>query len=436
MAFALALTAVTTILFGSLPAWEASRANLSDSLKAGVGTLASGRRSLRTRSVLVVIQVAATVILLVGAGLMLRTLIGLRQVDPGFASSDVLSVRIELPLARYRQPQQQIDFFEEVQRRVSAIPDVAAVGMTSQIPLSGQMNDVPFRVYGREDGSNDRVTVDFRFINHDYLRAMSIPLVRGRVVSDDETRRSTPVALISQSLADRFFLNQNPLGQQVRAGQLIAEVVGIVGDVRHRSLSGAYYPTMYVPSLARPDTNLLVRSVGRPPAELAPAVLAEIASIDKSLALTAVQPLDRVLDTSISRPRFNAMLLNGFAVLALIIALAGIYGLVSFTVSERAREIGLRMALGATRETIQSMFLRSGIKLAAIGAGLGMIGSVALSQLVRGLLFNLDPIDPTTYFIIATLLGATVLAACWLPARRASRLSPLVATRGAQSLSR
>jgi putative ABC transport system permease protein len=436
LAFALTLTAVTTILFGSLPAWEASRANLSDSLKAGVGTLASGRRSLRTRAVLVVIQVAATVILLVGAGLMLRTLIGLRQVDPGFASSDVLSVRIELPLARYRQPQQQIDFFEEAQRRVSTIPDVAAVGMTSQIPLSGQMNDVPFRVYGREDGSNGRLTVDFRFINHDYLRAMSIPLVRGRVFSDDETRRSTPVALISQSLADRFFPNQNPLGQQVAAGQLIAEVVGVVGDVRHRSLSGAYYPTMYVPSLARPDTNLLVRSAGRPPAELALSVQAAIASIDKSLALTAVQPLDRVLDTSISRPRFNAMLLNGFALLALIIALAGIYGLVSFTVSERAREIGLRMALGATRETIQSMFLRSGIQLAVIGAGLGMIGSVALSQLVRGLLFNLDPIDPATYFIIATLLGATVLAACWLPARRASRLSPLIATRGDQSLSR
>jgi hypothetical protein len=265
---------------------------------------------------------------------------------------------------------------------------------------------------------------------------MSIPLVRGRVVSDDETRRSTPVALISQSLADRFFPNQNPLGQQVRAGQLIAEVVGVVGDVRHRSLSGAYYPTMYVPSLARPDTNLLVRSAGRPPAELAPSVQAAIASIDKSLALTAIQPLDRVLDTSISRPRFNAVLLNGFAVLALIIALAGIYGLVSFTVSERAREIGLRMALGATRETIQSMFLRSGIKLAAIGAGLGMIGSVALSQLVRGLLFNIDPIDPATYFTIATLLGATVLAACWLPARRASSMSPLIATRGDQSLSR
>jgi ABC-type antimicrobial peptide transport system permease subunit len=161
-----------------------------------------------------------------------------------------------------------------------------------------------------------------------------------------------------------------------------------------------------------------------------------IASLDKRLALTAVQPLDRVLDTSISRPRFNAMLLNGFAVLALIIALAGIYGLVSFSVSQRAREIGLRIALGATRRTIQSMFLRSGIALAAIGAGLGMIGSVALSQLVRGLLFNIDPIDPATYSIIATVLGATVLAACWLPARRASSMSPLIATRGDQSLSR
>jgi predicted permease len=436
LAFALALTAVTTLLFGSLPAWEVSRANLAESLKAGVRTIATGRRSMRTRAALVVVQMAATVILLVGAGLMLRTLIGLRQVDPGFASSDVLSVRIELPIARYRQPQQRIDFFDEVQRRIRAIPDTAAVGMTSQVPLSGQMNDVPFRVYGRDDGSNDGVTVDFRTINHDYLRAMSIPLVRGRLFDEDEARRAAPVALISQGLADRFFPNQNPLGQQVRAGEVVAEVVGIVGDVRHRSLGGASYPTMYVASLARPDTNFLVRTTGRPPMQLAVAVQAAIASIDTSLAVTAVQPLDRVLDTSIARPRFNAVLLNGFAAVALLIALAGIYGLVSFTVNERTREIGLRLALGATRGTIHAMFLRSGLKLAAIGAGLGLIGSIALSRVVRGLLFNVEPADPATYAAIAALMSATVLAACWLPARRAATMSPLIASRGEQALSR
>jgi putative ABC transport system permease protein len=436
LAFALAITVGTTLLFGSLPAWEVSRTNLADSLKAGVRTIASGHRSMRTRGALVVAQVAVTVVLLVGAGLMLRTLIGLRQIDPGFASSTVLSVRIELPVARYREPQRQIDFFDEIQRRIRAIPEITAVGMTSQVPLSGQMNDVPFRVTGREAGVEGLVTVDFRSVNHDYLRAMSIPLLHGRAFGEDEARRSAPVALISEGLAERFFPNQNPLGQQVRAGDLVAEVVGIVGNVRHRSLSGAYYPTMYVPSLARPATNLLVRTSGRSPAELAPAVQAAIASLDKNLALSAVQPLDSMLDASISRPRFNAVLMNGFAALALFIALAGIYGLVSFTVHERAREIALRLALGATRGTIRSMFLRSGLKLAAIGAALGMIGAIALSQVVRGLLFNVDPIDPTTYAAIAALLGATVLAACWLPARRAASLSPLIATRGEQVLSR
>ena len=436
LAFTLALTMATTLLFGSLPAWEVNRANLADSLKAGVRTIANGHRSMRTRGVLVVVQVAVTVILLVGAGLLLRTLIGLQQIDPGFSSSAVLSVRIELPLARYREPQQRIDFFDEIQRRVRAIPEVTAVGMTSQVPLSGQMNDVPFRVYGGDAGADGRVTVDFRSVNHDYLRAMSIPLLQGRAFTEDDARRSAPVALISQGLAERFFPNQNPLGQQVRAGELVAEVVGIVGNVRHRSLSGAYFPTMYVPSLARAETNLLVRTGGGSPAELAPAVRAAIASLDKALALSIVQPLDRVLDASIARPRFNAVLLNGFAILALIIALAGIYGLVSFSVTERAREIGLRLALGATHRTIHVMFLRTGIMLAAVGAGLGMIGSVALSQVMTGLLFNVQPVDPATYSAIAALLSASVLAACWIPARRASSMSPLSVARGDRALSR
>jgi putative ABC transport system permease protein len=430
LGFALALGVATTMLFGWLPAWEVSRTNLADSIKAGARTLASSRRSMRTRATLVVIQVAATVILLIGAGLLLRTLIGLRQIDPGFASSPVLSVAIELPAARYRDAQQRVEFFDEAQRRIGAIPDVAAVGMTSQVPLSGQMNDVPFRVHGREAAGGDRVTVDFRIINHDFLRAMSIPLLRGRAFSEDEARRSARVALISQSLAERFFGDQNPLGQQVATGELIAEVVGIVGDVRHRSLAGASYPTMYVPSLARPGTSLLVRSAGRPPAEVASAVQSAILSIDKTLALGVVRPLDRLLDVSIARPRFNAVLLNGFAVLALIIALAGIYGLVSFTVTDRTREIGLRIALGATRGSIQLMFLRSGVLLAAIGAGIGLFGAVALSKVIRQLLFNVQPVDPVTYGVIAAVLSLSVLAACWFPARRAAQLSPLSATRG------
>jgi putative ABC transport system permease protein len=308
--------------------------------------------------------------------------------------------------------------------------------MTSQLPLSGQMNDVPFRVFGRDGEADGRVTVDFRSVNHDYLRAMSIPLLSGRAFSEDEARRSAPVTLISQGLAARFFPNQNPLGQQVQVGDLVSEVVGIVGDVRHRSLSGAYFPTMYVPSLARAETNLVVRTTGRSPAALAPAVQAAVASLDKNLALSAVQPLDRLLDVSLSRPRFNAVLVNGFATLALVIALAGIYGLVSFSVNERAREIGLRLALGATRRSIHAMFLRSGIRLAAIGAALGMIGAVASSRVVGGLLFNVEPIDPATYAAIAGLLAATVLAACWLPARRASRLSPMMAARSDEVLPR
>jgi putative ABC transport system permease protein len=274
------------------------------------------------------------------------------------------------------------------------------------------------------------VTVDFRSVNHDYLRAMSIPLRRGRALTEDEARRSAPVALVSESLAERFFAGRDPLGQQVRAGQLVAEIVGVVGDVRHRSLNGPYYPTMYVPSLDRENTNIVIRSAGGAIAGLAPAVQAVMTAIDKDLALGAVEPLDRLLDISLARPRFNTVLMNGFAALALLIALAGIYGLVAYTVNERSREIGLRLALGATRPTIHAMVLRVGIRLAAIGAGLGLIGAVTLSQVISGLLFNVQPLDPVTYAVIGVVLTATVIAACWLPARRASSISPLIAARG------
>jgi putative ABC transport system permease protein len=429
LAFALLLAVLTTLLFGLIPAWEASRANLADSLKASARSAGGGRRPTRIRSALVVIQVAATVILLVGAGLLMRSLISLQQVDPGFASAEILTVRVNLPPARYRQPQQISGFFEEIQRRLRAIPGVAAVGMTSHVPLSGQMNDVTFHVEGRDGSVDDRVTVDFRGVNHDYLRAMSIPLLHGRALTEDDARRAAPVALISQHLADRFFAGQDPLGQRVRAGNFVAEIVGIVGDVRHRSLTGAVFPTMYMPSLAILNTNLVIRTAG-PPAELAPAVQAAIRSLDKDLALSSLQPLEQLFDASIARPRLNSVLLNGFAVLALVVALAGIYGVISYTVNERAREIGIRLALGATRHSIQAMVLGIGVKLAAAGAVLGVAGALALSQVISSLLFGVRPTDPVTYAAIGALLTVTVIVACWLPARRASRIAPLTITGG------
>jgi predicted permease len=427
LAFALLLAVLTTLLFGLIPAWEASRANLADSLKAGARLAGGDRRHTRIRSALVVVQITATVILLVGAGLLMKSLISLQQVDPGFASTEILAVTVALPPARYPQPQQISGFFEELQQRLRVIPGVAAVGMTSHLPLSGQMNDVPFQVEGRGVSEDDRVTVDFRGVNHDYLRAMSIPLIRGRTLTEDEARRAAPVALISQHLAERFFAGQDPLGQRVRAGTFVAEIVGVVGDVRHRSLTSAVFPTMYMPSLARLSTNLVIRTAGSP-ADFAPAVQAAIRSLDKNLALPSLQPLDQMVDASIARRRLNSVLLSGFAVLALVVALAGIYGVISYSVNERAREIGIRLALGATRGSIQTMVLGIGVKLAAAGTVLGVAGALALSQVISGLLFGVRPTDPATYATIGTLLTATVIVACWLPARRASRIAPLTVT--------
>lgn len=427
LAFALLLTMVTALLFGLVPAFEATRPNPVETLKAGVWS-AGGVRPRRIRSLLVVAQVATAVLLLVGAGLFMRSLISLQNVHPGFTASEVLTLQVDLPSARYRQSHQIVSFYEELQQRLAAIPGVTAVGMTAQLPLSGQMNDVPFAIEGRSGSFGDRITVDHRFVNHDYLRAMSIPLFRGRSFSAEDARRSAPVALISQRMAERFFTGENPIGQRLRIENTAFEIVGVVGDIRHRSLATDAYATMYVPSLVSPNTNLVIRTAGSP-AEFAPAVQSAVRAIDKDLALSAIRPLERVLDASVAEPRLNTALLNVFAALALVLALTGIYGLVSYTVSERTRDIGIRMALGATRADIEKLVLGVGARLAVAGVGLGLMAAIGLSRAITGMLFGVSPTDPTTYMAITTLLAGTVIVACWLPARRASNIDPIAATR-------
>jgi putative ABC transport system permease protein len=421
LAFAVPMTIATALLFGLLPALEATRVDLVETLKASSRTVRGGVRPRRLRAILVIGEVAATVILLIGGGLFMRSLITLRHVNPGFVTTDVVTFPIDLPQQRYRQPADIARFYEDLDERLAAIRGATAVGVVSELPLSDQMNDVPFVIEGRGVSGDDRTTADQRFVTRDYLRVMSIPTLRGRPFSDDEVRRSAPVTLISQRMVDRFFEGMNPIGQRLQMLGTTYEIIGIVGDVRHRSLATDAYPTVYVPSFVIPNGTVVLRIDG-PSKGIGAEVRAVIRAIDKDLLLPAVRPLDSVLDRSLTQPLSNTMLLNTFAVVALGLALIGIYGIVSYTVSERTQEIGIRMALGATRADIETLIAGVGVKLAAVGCAIGLLGAMALSRTFGSLLFQVDPIDPITYVVIVTVLFATVFAACWFPARRAANI--------------
>jgi putative ABC transport system permease protein len=295
------------------------------------------------------------------------------------------------------------------------------VGVVSQLPLSGQMNDVPFVVEGRGATGDDRTTADQRFVNQDYFHAMSIPVLRGRSFSDDDVRRSAPVTIVSQRMVDRFFSGEEPLGQRLQMLNGAYEIIGVVGDVRHRSLAAEPYATVYVPTLVVPNSNIVVRTSG-PSVDISAEVRYAFHAIDKDLVIPAIQPLDTLLDRSLMQPQSSAVLLNVFAAVALVLALIGLYGIVSYTVSERTQEIGIRMAFGATRADIERLVAGVGVKLAAIGCAIGILGAVSLSRTVSGLLFQVRPIDPVTYLVIVVILFATVFFACWFPARRAAKI--------------
>jgi len=431
LVFTLLISIVTGVLFGLAPALRMLKINLSESLKEGGRSGSEGGRRNRTRSVLVVLESAIAVVLLIGAGLLVRSLIRLQNTNPGFDSQNVLTMRVDLTRQKYSTPEKAGSFFTQLESRLQGLPGVETVGFVSELPLSGQPNDMPFTVDGRPAASqSEGFGADFRRVNQQYFKALRIPLLRGRNFTEQEVQQSAKVVVISDLLARAVFPNEEPLGQRLimMMGKEPWEIIGVVGDIRHRSLGADPLPAMYLPTYQMGGTNLVLRT-NTDPASLATAVRKEVQDIDPDQPVAVVRTMDEWLARSTAEPRYRTALLALFAILAMVLASTGIYGVMSYSVNQRTHEIGVRMALGARRFDVLRLMVQQGMVLVVLGVAIGVAGAVALTRVMESLLFGVTAKDPLTFVAVAALLTIVAFVACYVPARRATKVDPLVALR-------
>ncbi|HEX8559750.1 MAG TPA: ABC transporter permease [Pyrinomonadaceae bacterium] len=435
LVWTLGVSLLTGVVFGLAPAFEAARVDLNDTLKeGGKGAGTQSARSRGLRSALVVAEVALALVLLAGAGLMMKSFARLRQIDTGFETENVLTMVLRLPASKYKDDAQYVAFFRQALERVRAVPGVRAAGMVNYLPLYGGLGATTgFSVEGRpapppgqEPGTAVRVS------DAAYFGAMGIPLLRGRNFTDAEQAEARHVVLVSETFAKRYFPGEDPLGKRIRVEMseepAPTEIVGVVGDVRYDSLTDEAEPTVYEPhpELTYPFMTLVVRTAGDP-AEVTPAVRRELAQIDPDQPVADVRTMNQVMAETVGRARFNTLLLGLFAALATLLAAVGIFGVMNYSVTLRTREIGLRMALGAEPGRVLLLVLRQGLVLTLVGIGVGLAGALALTRLLSGLLYGVGATDPLTFGAIVVVLAFVSLLACYIPARRATRVDPLVA---------
>jgi putative ABC transport system permease protein len=431
LGFTLLVSLLTGLLFGLAPAFRTMNVNLIDSLKDGVRGGGESTLTNRTRSLLVVFESAVAVMLLIGAGLLVRSLIELQRVDPGFDANNVLTLQVTLPMQKYDTPEKAANFFQELETRVANLPGVEVAGLVTELPLSGQPNDMPFTVEGRPPvARNDAFGADFRRVNHNYFNALRIPLLRGRNFTEQEIRQSAKVLVVSQGLVNAVFPDEEALGKRLITGMVSQpyEIIGIVGDIHHRSLDREPDSTMYMPTRQSGRMNLVIRAQGDP-LSLVSGVRKEVQSLDPDQPIAAVKTMSDWVDSSVAAPRYRTILLGLFAALAMILAVTGIYGVMSYSVAQRTHEIGVRMALGARQLDVLKLVVRQGMLLSLIGVILGLGGAFALTRVMSTLLFEVTAKDPITFGVVAALLTAVAFIACYIPARRATKVNPLVALR-------
>jgi len=429
--FTFLISLATGLLFGLAPALRTVQVNLIDSLKEGVRGAGESMLRNRTRSLLVVFESAIAVMLLIGAGLLVRSLVALQSVDPGFDANNVLTMRLALARNKYDTPEKTTNFFTELQARAGSLPGVETVGLVTELPLSGQLNDLPFTVEGRPPVTIDQAFgADFRRVNQNYFSALRIPLLRGRNFTDQEVRQGDEVVIVSQQLVNAVFPNEEPLGKRLVSaiGGSAYQIIGVVGDIRHNSLAGPPVGAMYFPTIASPFTNLVIRTK-TDHLSIAAALRKEIQAIDPDQPIAAVRPMSSWVDASVSAQRYQTTLLGLFAALAMVLAATGMYGVMSYTVAQRTHEIGVRMALGARRHDVLKLVVRQGMMLAVVGVVVGLAGAYALTRVMAAFLFQVTARDPITFAAVSALLLAVAFVACLVPALRATKVDPLVALR-------
>jgi putative ABC transport system permease protein len=433
LGFTLAVSLLTGLIFGLAPALQSSETDLNETLKDGGRSGTGDARGNRVRRALVVCEIAMALVVLVCAGLLTRSFLRLRQASPGLDYHNVLTMAVTLPQTRYTEPYQQARFYEQTIDQVRSLPGVTDVAVASDIPLVGRPGH--FRVYveGVPDPGAEKVPrVPGRFISYDYFRLLKIPLVAGRTFAEGDNDKSTRVTIINESFARRFWPNENPLGKRFAysTNRILCEVVGVVKDTKFRVSDTETREEMSFPALQRPrlEMRLLVRSKTEP-LSLAAAIQREILKIDKDQAVTEVATLEQVVGDSIEQPRLTMFLLGIFATVALTLAAIGIYGVMAYAVVQRTQEIGIRMALGAQTVDVLRLVVRNGMTLAVLGVAIGLAGALALTRVMASLLFEVAPTDATTLASVSVALLVIALLACYIPARRATKVDPLVALR-------
>jgi putative ABC transport system permease protein len=432
--FTFAVSLATGLLFGLAPALRSARVNLSEAIKEGAkGTASRGAR--RLNNAFVIAQVALSLILLIGAGLILQSFKNLLSVDPGFRPDNVLTGRLELSRKKYATQAQVRGFYERFLERVQNLPGVRAAGLCQQLPFNRVSDGNSFTVEGRE--LEQAPVAWWRNATPDYFAAMGIPILKGRPFRPTDTATAPPVAIVDQKLARAQWPDENPIGKRVKLGSgPWMEVIGVVADVKQASLdedtslSSPSWPYLYLPASQQIQGSMYfaIRTAGEPEAMIS-AVREQVSALDSELPVFEVSTMEQAVERSLSAKRLTSILLTCFAVTALLLASVGIYGVMSLNVSNRTNEFGVRLALGARGYDVLRLVIVQGMRLAMVGVAAGLIAALWLTRMLDTLLFGVSATDPLIFVGVAAVLSVTAIVACWIPARRATKVDPMVALR-------
>ena len=440
--FTLGISLLTALLFGLAPAIHATRVDPASAMKEGGRSATSGAGRARLRSALIVSEVALAFMLLAGAGLLVGSFFRMLQVDTGFTSTNVMTAWLPITRDRFAHPEQLVQYVHLLDERLRAAPGVRDVGFSNVLPMRGWGDGMPFLIAGRPfvDRANRRACF-YKRVTSSYFRTLDIHLMRGRTFTDRDTRGGAPVTVINEEMAKRYFKGEDPIGKRILIQEILYgqpglgpeipwEVVGIVGDEQTGSLIDNKSAGVYVTFDQSPtnDVSMVLRG-SLDPRTLTSAIRAAVRAVDKDQAISDLQTLEEIKSGTVASDRMQTMLLAIFAALALLLAAIGIYGVISYSVTQRTHELGIRAALGASRGSLLAMVIRRGMRLTGMGLGIGVAGALALTRLLGSLLFGISPRDPVTLVVVAAVLCSVALVACYIPARRAAGVDPMVALR-------